>query len=68
MHSYSASQDTIAPRARLISYGQVRARAKVSCIKFKTRQGNFRFARKDEGSSVDSNIILLCLYIFIECL
>ena len=30
-----------------LSLGQVRARAKVSCIQFKTRQGNFRSARKE---------------------
>ena len=27
--------------------GQVRARGKVSCIQFKTRQGSFRSARKE---------------------
>ena len=49
MHSYFASQDTLTLRARagLAFLGQVRARAKVSRIKFKTRQGNFRFARKE---------------------
>ena len=86
MHPYFASQDNLAPRARLTSFvqplgqvciqdtlssraalglpaafrpsasreqrylaykGQVRARAKVSCIQFKTRQGNFRSARKE---------------------
>ena len=49
MHPYFASQDTIAPRARLTSFvqplGQVRARAKLSCIKFKTCHENFRSAR-----------------------
>ena len=48
-----------------LSLGQVRARAKVSCIQFKTRQGNFSVCA--QGSSVNSNMILLCLYIFIEC-
>ena len=51
MHPYFASHDTQAPRARLTSFvkpsGQVRARAEVSCIHFKTRQGNFRSARKE---------------------
>ena len=51
MHPYFASQDTLALRARLTSFvyplGQVRARAKVSCIQFKTLQGNFRSARKE---------------------
>ena len=32
----------------LLYLGQVHARAKVSYIKFKTGQGNFRFARKEE--------------------
>ena len=44
--------------------GQVRARAKVSCIQFKTRQGNFRSAPKE--------VVLIlvwyyCVYVFIEC-
>ena len=51
MHPYFASQDTLASRAHWIrfaqSLGQVHARAKVFCIKFKTRQGNFRYARKE---------------------
>ena len=38
-------------RARLTSFvrplGRMRARAKVSCIQFMTRQGNFRSARKE---------------------
>ena len=57
MQSYFASQDTLTPRALdYLCLGQVRARAKVSCIKFKTRQGNFRFARKEVV------LILVCYY------
>ena len=65
MYSYFASQDTLVPRARALDklcLGQVRARAKVSCIKLKTRQGNFRFARKE--------VVLIlvwyyCVYIYL---
>ena len=45
MYPYFALQYTLAPRARSTSFveplGQVHARAKASCIQFKTRQGNF---------------------------
>ena len=68
MHPYFASQDTLASRARLNSFvqplGQARSRAKVSCIKFKTRH----VPVCAQGSSVNYNIIILCLYIFIECI
>ena len=51
MHPYFVSQGNLASRARSTSFvqplGQVRARAKASCIHFKTRQGNFRSACKE---------------------
>ena len=66
MHPYFASQDTLASRARLNSFvqplGQARARAKVSCIQFKTHHGSFRSVRKEVVLII---ILYYCVYIYL---
>ena len=71
MHPYFASQDTLASRTRLTSFvqplGQARARVKVSCM-HTLQDSSRKFSVCAQGSSVNFSMILLCLYIFIECI
>ena len=68
MHPYFVSEDTLAPHARLTSFLAFRPSARSSKgIFHKIQDSSRKFSVCAQGSSVDSSMILLCLYIFIEC-
>ena len=66
MHPYFVSHDTLVSRAHCLAF-RPSGRSSVGIL-HTIQDSSRKFSVCAQGSSVNSSMILLCLYIFIECI